>query len=61
MPGFSDRERRKSRAELEKIFGDDLPTVSRDELPIGQGDEGHSNDDMRGDEWFFENRPPHHE
>jgi hypothetical protein len=61
MTGLSDRERRKSRAELEKIFGDDLPTVTKDEQTVGQGDEGHSNADMRSDEWFLENRPPHHE
>jgi hypothetical protein len=55
-----DPERTTSRAELEKVFGDDLPSTTRDERPIGGSDEGHSDAGMRGDEWFIENRPPHH-
>ncbi|PZT97662.1 MAG: hypothetical protein DI630_21070 [Gordonia sp. (in: high G+C Gram-positive bacteria)] len=60
MSDSTGRKRSKTRAELEKVFGDDLPLTSSDERPIGRSDEGHSNADMRGDEWFIRNRPPHH-
>lgn len=60
MSDSTDRKRIKTRAELERVFGDDLPSTTRDERPIGRSDEAHSNADMREDEWFFDNRPPHH-
>ncbi|OZG26584.1 hypothetical protein BH683_024970 [Williamsia sp. 1138] len=60
MPDPSIAKRSKERAELEKIFGDDLPSTTRDERPLGRSDEGHTGDDMQSDEWFLENRPPHH-
>ncbi|MBA4026117.1 MAG: hypothetical protein C0482_27545 [Gordonia sp.] len=60
MPDPSIAKRSKERAELEKIFGDDLPSTTRDERPPGRSDEGHTGEDMQSDEWFLENRPPHH-
>ena len=37
---------------LDAVFGDVLPSVTKDEL-----DQESSND---GDRWYHENRPPHH-
>ncbi|WP_018178484.1 hypothetical protein [Jongsikchunia kroppenstedtii] len=49
--------RRRSRAEIDAIFGDDLPATTRDER-----DE--SGRDPRGpttsDQWHLNNVPPHH-
>lgn len=60
MPDPSIAKRSKERAELEKIFGDDLPATTRDERTLGRSDKGHTGEDMQSDEWFLENRPPHH-
>lgn len=60
MSDSTDRKRTKTRAELGKVFGDDLPSTTRDERSIDGSDEEHSNADMREDEWFIDNRPPHH-
>jgi hypothetical protein len=58
QPG-SDRDRARppvTRKQLDEIFGDVLPTVTRDELDderdrAGSGDR---------DRWYRDNRPPHH-
>lgn len=57
----SSDKRSKRRAELDKIFGDDLPSTTSDERTLGRSDEGHTGEDMQRDEWFLDNRPPHHE
>lgn len=61
MADRSEPKRSIKRAELEKIFGDDLPSTTSDERALGRSDEGHTGKDMQRDEWFLENRPPHHE
>ncbi|HEY9311680.1 hypothetical protein [Williamsia sp.] len=53
--------RKLSRAELDKIFGDDMPETTSDERSLRACDEGHRGVDMQSDEWFLANRPPHHE
>lgn len=45
------------RRRLDEIFGDVLPTVTRDEVD----DDPHSGADPAGDEWLRANRPPHHD
>ncbi|WP_214368145.1 hypothetical protein [Pseudonocardia sp. H11422] len=57
MAELSDRVRRK----IDEIFGDVLPTVTRDELgergSSGDGDGAAPSDE----EWLRVNRPPHHD
>ena len=40
---------------LDEVFGDVLPTVTRDEL-----DDGSDRSNTGRDQWYRENRPPHH-
>ena len=47
-----------SRKELDEVFGDVLPSVTRDELDDGSDRSSGSND---RDQWYRDNRPPHHE
>ncbi|MHA6796741.1 hypothetical protein ACVGVM_24995 [Pseudonocardia bannensis] len=55
MAELPDRVRRK----IDEIFGDVLPTVTRDEL----GEPGNSGDGAApsDEEWLRANRPPHHD
>jgi membrane protein involved in colicin uptake len=46
-----------TRKKLDEVFGDVLPTVTRDEL--GDGSDGPSPGNDR-DRWYRDNRPPHH-
>ena len=46
------------RRKLDEVFGDVLPTVTRDE--VGD-DEPRSAGDAAGDEWLRADRPPHHD
>ncbi len=39
------------RADLDRIFGDVLPDITRDEQPDREAG---------GDDWYVRNRPPHH-
>ena len=44
------------RRQLDRVFGDVLPTSTLDDLPdAGRDSEG------TPDDWFYANRPPHHE
>jgi hypothetical protein len=46
------------RRRLDEVFGDVLPETTSDERdPRASGSAGHSSDD----EWYLENRPPHHD
>ena len=45
-----------TRKQLDEVFGDVLPTVTRDELDDEPGRAG--GDDR--DRWYRDNRPPHH-
>jgi hypothetical protein len=59
-PPASERDRARpsvSRKQLDDIFGDVLPTVTRDEIDDERDRAG--NDDR--DRWYRDNRPPHHE
>jgi len=47
---------RPTRKQLDDIFGDVLPTVTRDELD-DERDRATGDD---GDRWYRDNRPPHH-
>lgn len=40
---------------LDEVFGDVLPTVTRDEL-----DDGSDRSSTGRDQWYRDNRPPHH-
>jgi hypothetical protein len=40
---------------LDEIFGDVLPETTGDERGSGSPDEGYS------EEWYRDNRPPHHD
>ncbi len=40
---------------LDEVFGDVLPTVTRDEL-----DDGSDRSNTGRDQWYRDNRPPHH-
>ena len=53
--GKSERAR-PTRKQLDDIFGDVLPTVTRDELD-DERDRAAGDD---GDTWYRDNRPPHH-
>jgi len=46
---------RPTRRELDEIFGDVLPTVTRDELDDERDRAGGDRDN-----WYRDNRPPHH-
>jgi hypothetical protein len=43
------------RRKLDEVFGDVLPTVTRDEVDDGQ--DGRADE---RDQWYRDNRPPHH-
>ena len=43
--------------DLDRIFGT-TPTSTRDDLP--EPGEGQASDNRNGDDWYLENRPPHH-
>ena len=46
-----------TRRKLDEVFGDVLPSVTRDELDDGSdGSPGTTRD-----QWYRDNRPPHHE
>ena len=45
-----------TRRVLDEVFGDVLPTVTRDEL-----DDGSDRSYTGRDQWYRDNRPPHHE
>lgn len=47
------REKSRRRTKLAEVFGDDLPTQTRDDR-----DQGHS---LVTADWYRENRPPHYE
>lgn len=51
----SDDDARKRAEYLDEVFGDVLPSVTSDEAasPDRSGDVG--------DDWYLENRPPHHD
>jgi hypothetical protein len=55
MAGISDGARRR----LDEVFGEVLPTVTRDEQaePAAPGGDGHP----AHEEWLRANRPPHHD
>ena len=58
-PPASERDRARppvTRKQLDDIFGDVLPTVTRDELDDERDRAG--SDDR--DRWYRDNRPPHH-
>jgi hypothetical protein len=42
---------------LDDVFGEVLPTVTRDEIDDGQDGQGRGGD---RDRWYRDNRPPHH-
>ncbi|AOS61482.1 hypothetical protein [Actinoalloteichus hymeniacidonis] len=44
-----------SASRLQEVFGDVLPATTSDER-----DENARDDSGRGDDWYRENRPPHH-
>lgn len=48
------REQARRRRELDRMFGDVLPEVTRDETGSGRPGGGDR------DRWYTENRPPHH-
>lgn len=54
------RRRARRRRELDELFGDVLPGITRDET----GPDGSGRGDRGGaggrDGWYAENRPPHH-
>ncbi len=41
---------------LDRVFGEALPTSTKDDLPDPVRESGGSSDD-----WYHANRPPHHE
>jgi len=43
---------------LDDVFGEVLPTVTRDEIDDGQDGQGRGGD---RDRWYRDNRPPHHD
>lgn len=45
-----------TRKVLDEVFGDVLPTVTRDEL-----DDSADRSNGGRDQWYRDNRPPHHE
>jgi hypothetical protein len=47
----------KTRKKLDDIFGDVLPSVTRDELDDRAEEAGR---DTERDQWYRDNRPPHH-
>ena len=47
-----------TRRMLDEIFGDVLPTVTGDELDNQVGQAGR---DADRDQWYRDNRPPHHD
>jgi hypothetical protein len=52
----TDPEPRPSRRELDEIFGDVLPSTTSDER-----DPSSSSTSSTPDEWYEQNRPPHHD
>ncbi len=50
-------------AELDAIFGNVLPDITADERDPGPGDPARSDHRESGysEQWYRENRPPHHE
>ena len=52
--GRSSERKRPDKKLLDEIFGDVLPETTTDERASGSTDGGYS------EEWYRENRPPHH-
>jgi hypothetical protein len=48
-------QRTATRRILDEVFGDVLPSVTRDEL-----DDGSERSNTGRDQWYRDNRPPHH-
>lgn len=58
--GKSGDERRRSRGRrrIDEVFGDVLPDTTSDERGTGQE---HGTSGAHSDEWYRDNRPPHHD
>jgi hypothetical protein len=56
-PGADGPRRRRTRAEIDAIFGDDLPSTTRDERD-DSGRDPHG--PTSSDDWHLNNVPPHH-